>query len=176
MARLALILKIGAALAVTCAMAGCDQPKWRGGAAQTEQKAADHQSSDAAPAMPAWAGELIGKPLRSVFTGDGQCVGNTDMLEMRYVGAQPGAKIIGWGWDPAARQPVQRIILVNADYLIVGAGESGLERGDVPAARPEITSKTTGWAAIANAPKGAVDVYGVLGDGKSICKLGHLDY
>lgn len=171
------IIKLGAALLVVSALTGCDQPKWRGKAADTPAAggSAAGSAAGAMPALPAWAGELIGKPLKATFPAEGQCVGNTEATGERYAGASPGAKVIGWGWDTAAKQAVPRVLLVDRALNIVGAGETGLERLDVPAARPEITSTTTGWWALTPSTTGYIDAYGVLADGKTVCKLGHID-
>jgi hypothetical protein len=175
-------LRLALAVGALSVLAGCDQPKQRGDAKPPVQAAAApvpagvHESTDPLPPAPPWADAVIGKPLRALYTKDGQCIGNTDVVEMRYVGAKPGVKIIGWGWDPVAKQPVQRVVLMDRDFMIVGAGETGGERLDVPAARPNVTSKTTGWSAVTALTNGAIDTYGVLADGKTVCKLGHLSF
>ena len=56
------------------------------------------------------------------------------------------------------------------------AGETGLPRPDVPAARPDITDPNTGWRAIATIPVGAVEAYGVTNGGRGACKLGYIKF
>ena len=85
------------------------------------------------------------------------------------------ASILGWAWDPATKAPVTRIILVDGDQKIVGAGESGLPRPDVRTARPDITSDSAGWRGVATVSSGGVDAYGLVGDGTATCKLGHIE-
>jgi hypothetical protein len=136
---------------------------------------ADHVTAEDMPPPPAWAAELIGKPLRVVFPGLGECIGNTDSVKARYGGGLGGSKIAGWGWDPARKAPVARVVLADRDFRIYGAGESGVRRRDVPRAVPAITSETTGWEALTPLNAGPLDAWGVLADGKTICKLGHID-
>lgn len=95
-------------------------------------------------------------------------------MAKRYEGASGGVTIVGWGWAPDLQKPPARIVLVDAGSRIVGGGESGLERLDVPIALPQITSNWTGWWALTSAPHGVVEAYGVLPDGR-VCSLGHLE-
>lgn len=168
-------LRLGLALCAVAALAGCDKPKPRNPA--PDEAAADARpAADPAPAAPAWAAALMGKPMRTAFPADGTCVGNTDNVEKRYAGPPAGTKIVGWGWDDAAKAPIAKVVLVDKDMVVVGAGDTGLERPDVVRARPNITSNTTGWGAMTGLTKGALDSYGVLADGKSVCKLGHIEF
>jgi hypothetical protein len=64
---------------------------------------------------------------------------------------------------------------MGPDGLIAGAGDGGTRRLDVPRVRPDITSETTGWEAVTWRYAGPVDVYGVLADGQTICRLGHIE-
>jgi hypothetical protein len=170
------------------ALAGCDQPKWRGegpapGAA-TQAPAAG--ASAAAPSRPvdpgptppppAWAEPLIGKPLREAFPGTGVCKGNTDIVEKTYAGAPAGVRIHGWGWDVAARTRVARILLVDAEARIVGVGQGGAARPDVTAAVPDVTDGQTGWHADLAQTSGVVDTYGIVDGGKSVCVLGRMAF
>ena len=136
---------------------------------------ADHVTAEAMPPPPEWAAELIGKPLRVVFPAVGDCIGNTDAVKERFGGGLGGSKIAGWGWDAARKAPVARVVLADRDFRIFGAGESGARRRDVPRAVPSITSETTGWEALTPLNAGPLDAWGVLADGKTICKLGHID-
>ena len=157
------------------ALAACDRPKVR-----KPPPPPEHAASAARPPMPPlpeWSKELIGKPLASLFAGEfPACVGNTDNVEARYGGDAPGVEIVGWAWDPAIKAPIARVLLVDVTGLIAGAGETGLPRRDVNAAKPEITSPTTGWAAYTSRTAGPVDAYGVVGDGKSLCRMGRLEF
>jgi hypothetical protein len=157
--------------AATLALAGCDKPKDRTppAASTSAPKAAGPR-----PALPAWSQAMLGKAHASLFPGEMKpCVGNTDVVEQRYV---DGAKIVGWGWDPATKAPIARVILVDVTGLVAGAGETGVARPDVTAARPEITSPTTGWAAYTGAASGPLDGYGIIDSGKSLCRLGRLEF
>ena len=183
------LLLLGMAALPLASLAACDRPKPRdqsqvsgpiSGAPAPAAPAAPAGpkvtiSTEAPPPPASWATALIGQPLRPTFPGSGACVGNTDVVDTRYKGGPGGAKIIGWGWDPAAKTAVQHVLLVDRDFKIVGAGETGLARPDVTAARPDITSRTTGWQATTTKTAGGLDSYGVLADGKTTCKLGHIE-
>lgn len=165
---------VGASLMALALLSACDQPKPGAGAAAPAAPAGP-PVVEALPAMPAWAQASLGQPLKTAFPGEGACDGNTDTIESRGSAAAPGASILGWAWDPATKAPVTRIVLVDKDMNIVGAGESGFPRTDVRAARPDITSDSTGWRAVATIGTGGVDAYGLVGDGTATCKLGHIE-
>jgi hypothetical protein len=162
------------------ALSACGQPKATGEARPAPQAATPVQPvsilQEAPPPPPAWAAALIDKPLRDRFPAEGACTGNTDAVGALYVGATRGAKIVGWGWDTGAREPVRRVVLVDPAGKVVGAGETGIERPDVVAARRNITSGTTGWWAVTALDAGQLDAYGLLPDGKSACRLGHIAF
>lgn len=136
---------------------------------------ADHVTAEAMPPPPEWAADLIGKSLRVTYPNVGECVGNTDSVKLRFGNGLGGSKVAGWGWDPAAKAPVPRVVLADQDFRIEGAGESGARRKDVPKALPSVTSDFAGWEALTPLNAGPVDAWGVLADGKTICKLGHLE-
>jgi hypothetical protein len=169
-------VQLGLALSSLAVLTACDQPKPRPPVAGAPVAAAAAQNTEQMPAVPTWAVALVGKPFKEAFPGaEASCVGNTDNVDQRYQGASPGVRVVGWGWDPAAKAAVQRVVLVDADARIVGGGETGMARPDVTSARPDITSPTTGWAALTSKTSGPVDAYGIVGDGKSLCRLGHLE-
>jgi hypothetical protein len=177
-------------------LAGCGQPAWRNPATakgtsvlapEVVQVAAaeaslrkgtahaDQVTAEGIPPPPLWAAELMGKGLRDAYPKLGDCVGNTDAVKTRFGNGLGGAKIAGWGWDPVAKAPVPRVVLADQDFRIEGAGDSGTRRRDVPKAVPSITSDTTGWEALTPLNAGPIDAWGVLADGKTVCKLGHLE-
>jgi hypothetical protein len=169
---------VSAALTVTAlslALSACDKPKDRtpppaeGTAAAPATPAA---VSAPLPPTPAWAAAYMGKTVAELFPQAGQCVGNTDNVSNTLTG---GVEIVGWGWDTALKQPVARVVLTDQEGRVIGFGETGVGRPDVPAAKPEITSQTTGWKGYTSRTDGWLDAYGVTNDGKGQCKLGHLD-
>jgi len=185
MARLTRIAP--AALAVVALVAACDKPKTRPAkppevansglpaGAPASAVAGARSSQEPLPAPPAWAAGYIGKPLTELFPDqNGQCVGNTDDVNLYYRGAAQGLRVEGWGWAPAAKAPVGRVLLVDEAGKIVGAGESGKARPDVTAARKDITAPDTGWQAVTPKSSGGVYAFGVMPDGKQVCRLGHL--
>lgn len=149
-------------------VASCDRPKDR-----SEAQAPAASAAAPRPPQPAWAADYLGKNLRELFPKTGDCVGNTEAVETRYA---DGAAVIGWGWDNAGKAAVGRVVLVDAGYRVVGAGETGLSRPDVPAARPEVGDPNTGWRAITTTAAGSLDAYGITDGGQGACKLGHIEY
>ena len=164
-------------LAALTGLAACDQPKWRDKPATAETAKAKVVTSDAVatPAAPVWSQAMIGKALREVFPATGLCKGNTDIVQKVYTGVPAGVQLHGWGWDLAKKARIERVILVDRTYRIVGAGEGGVARADVPTAIPEITDPSTGWNADIALKSGPLDAYGITGD-NSICVLGHIEF
>lgn len=178
-----------AILPAVCLMASCGPAEWRiRKDVEPEPKAAetalptpaksgpDLDQSVSAPPIPQWAQAYIGKNPRETFPHNGLCVGNTDVVEGRFGGASPGTTIIGWGWDTHAKARVGRVILVDINYQIVGAGEGGLPRGEVPKVRSDVTDPNTGWRAVTRLGAGPVETYGVVDGGQAICSLGRLEF
>lgn len=169
MTRAAAPLVAAAALAAT--LAGCDKPKPRDPPPPLPSVGPGPSAIDTR--LPAWAAEVMNKPLASLYPEPASiCVGNADNVQSR---SAEGAELVGWGWDPETKAPIPRILLVGEGGVVVGAGEPGVPRPDVNAARPEITAPDTGWSALTARTGGPVDVFGVIGGGKVVCRLGRLD-
>ena len=163
-------------LSAVLALAACDQPEWRKIAtAKPGAPGAYQTSGDPVPARPTWLLELEGRPLAAAYSRQAECVGNAEAVTMAYAGSPGGSKIVGWGWAVGERVAPAKVILVDGQAKVVGGGESGLERLDVPNAQPAVTSVNTGWWALTTVQHGRVEAYGVLPDGETICKLGQLD-
>jgi hypothetical protein len=172
-------------MALCCVLASCGPSDWRDSkktdpgaqaGAEAQPAAPDLGQGASAPSLPQWAEAYIGKNPRESFPRNGLCIGNTDLVQSRFGGASPGTSIVGWGWDTQAKARVQRVILVDLKYQIVGAGEGGLSREDVPPARPEVTDGKTGWRAVTSLTAGPVEAYGVVDDGRALCPLGRLEF
>jgi len=177
-------------------LGGCSDPAWRNPQAASTSTAPapevaavldadatagkravhhDHVLGQPLTALPAWGAAVLGRNLREAFPRLGACIGNIDGVKARYLSGAGGTRVAGWGWDQDRQTPVGRVILVDKDFRIVGAGESGARRLDVPRALPAIGSDYTGWEAITPLNAGALDAYGVKADGQTLCKLGHLE-
>jgi hypothetical protein len=177
-------------LAGGLALAACDQPKFRDTAAQPQAAAPAAPPSappapearvaptraEPVPAPPAWAAQHMGKNLRAQFPKTGICKGNSDVVDVRFTGQPAGVQVLGWGWDVAKAARVGRVVLVDRSLNIVGAGDGGVARPDVPKALSEITDPNTGWTAVTALAAGPVDAYGLVGDGDAVCVLGHLEF
>lgn len=168
--------QIGAAAVLSAFVAACDQPEWRGlSTAEAANGEARPQSVDPLPQPPAWMSPLQGRPLRAAFTGEVRCEGNVEGIALVYAGQPAGVRIAGWAWAPEAHAAPPKVLIVDASGVIVGGGETGLERLDVPTALPAVTSNYSGWWALASQVNGRVEAYGLLADGRSVCRLGSLD-
>ena len=166
-----------AALVVTTfaalALAGCDKPKDRTPKTDAAPAAAA-PAAEAMPALPEWSRAMIGKAKADLFPGEMKpCKGNTDNVEKTYA---DGVRIVGWAWDPATKEPVPRVILVDVTGLVAGGGETGIARPDVNRVVPEIKSPATGWAALTSRTTGPLETYGIIDGGKSLCVLGHVTF
>ena len=182
--RTRLRLEISAALVVGLSLASCDQPKPRGPgtdgtvvelARLAARRVGWHGLDPAPPPPPAWSRGLIGRPLRQAFPASGACLGNTDQTVARGPDAPSGVRILGWGWDVAAWRRVGRVVLTDAKGTIIGVGEGGVPRPDVPAAMPAVTDPAAGWIADPPRKAHAVDAYGIVG-AEVVCPLGHLAF
>lgn len=123
------------------------------------------------PPAPAWAASLAGRRVQESFPNAETCVGFVDGLADRYKGAR---KAGGWAWNASRAQPLQRLAVVGADGRMVGFGEGGLARPDVPAARPDVASGATGWWLIAPAAERSYTVYGLDTATHAACVVGVL--
>jgi hypothetical protein len=176
-------------LAGLLALAACDQPKFRdkgdGAAPPPAAEAAQPapkvrvipEKAEPVPAPPAWAAAVIGKNLRAAYPKTGICKGNTDIVDVKFTGQPAGIQALGWGWDIPKKKRIDKVVLVDKSFTIVGAGEGGAPRPDVIRALPdEITDPNSGWTAVTKLTAGPVDGYGVVGDGDAVCPLGHLEF
>ncbi|MBI1683305.1 hypothetical protein [Caulobacter hibisci] len=127
----------------------------------------------ARPPLPAWSEPLVGKRLSAVTRQRIDCQGVTDVVTKRFTVQPVGAIIEGWGWDKGTGTPLPRVLLVEGG-LIVGAGDGGRERVDVPKALPQITSSMVGWQAVSTTGSGHVTAYGFTDQG--VCSIGEIAF
>lgn len=153
------------------ALAACSKPASN---PPVESNSGVAQSQESLPELPAWALAYLGKSAKEALPQTGQCIGFLDAVTTKYVGPKPGTKVAGWAWDPVHSQPVNQILLVDSTGKIVGAGEGGFARPDVPKAVASVTSGVTGFHASTQLTAGAIDAIGIV-DAKTSCPLtGHL--
>lgn len=172
------------AAAALLALSACDKPKWRDAgkpppapaAAPAAPKARVIPNVEGRTPPPSWANTVIGRPLRDAYPKAGICKGNTDMVQQTYSGDPAGVQIHGWGFDLGAKARIARVVLVDQEQRIVGAGEGGVQRLDVIDNIPEIKDSNTGWNADLPRTTGPVDAYGVVEGGAAVCPLGHMDF
>lgn len=158
---------------------GCERPAWTNPEASRASRTAPEapERFDDAPAMtavavadtPEWSQAVLNRPLHKTFAIGPDCIGNVDDVAPARAGGV-GRVLTGWAWDPVGRQAVARILIVHADGRIIGAGDGGRLRKDVPKAIPSIASNTTGWRAATNMQTGPVRVFGQMRD-ESMCRI-----
>jgi len=158
--------------AVTLLAAGCSQPSWT---AQGSKAGADASSGTWMPEFYGWSTPFIGKPFLKKYPKMSKCYGNLDRAFARFGGNRPGSALEGWGYDEAAQKPVDHILIVDSNALVVGSGLGGVERDDVPVYRHDIQSKVTGWIGFTSVVSGSIDAWGLTAEPGSICRLGHID-
>jgi outer membrane protein OmpA-like peptidoglycan-associated protein len=127
---------------------------------------------DSIPPYPDWASPMIGKPLRGYFANTtSRCLGYLDDVVIKYTGAHPGAKIIGWGFDTTSNAPVARLVFADNNGVIIGAGEGGFQRPDVAARQPKIASTTTGWEGYVEVTTRPVAAWGIMSQPGTVCRF-----
>lgn len=171
----------GLALAATiAALAACSRPDWTDPAKSHDQRELAAAPvppvpvvATPLPAPPAWAVGLIGRPLRSIFGRNGVCVGQTEAVALRFQAPPTGARIHGWGVNVRTGHGVERVLLVDKDLKIIGAGSGGLPEAQVGAAARTAGSANAGWQADGPALPGPVRAFGIT-DAASVCPLGQV--
>lgn len=154
--------RCGAAAAALLALAGCDKPG--------PLSAAAKGTYPPAPAAPAWAAPLAGRPLREAFPNTIQCLGFVDGASDRYRRAR---KAYGWAWNRTAARPIARVAVVDADGRMIAFGEGGVPRQDVAQARPEVRTPASGWSATAPLGKTST-IFGLDAAARAACSLGQV--
>lgn len=164
---------------VALMVVGCSRPSWTDPETSKASRAAPPApirkgtvtSPDAGPPPAAWLKPLLGRPLRELFPKVDDCLGNTDGVDVRFLGGGGSILVTGWAWDPTIKAPPARVVLADASGRIAGGGETGRRRKDVPRAAPQIKSLTTGWNAWTDRLTGRVDAYAILSDGATVCSI-----
>jgi hypothetical protein len=144
------------------ALSGCGKPEYDGAMPNTVKTPL--------PPYPAWAKDMIGKPLGAVVKGKANCIGVFDNVSATHDGAVPGSEVEGWAWDSEAKQGVQHILIVDLNDRIIGAAQGGRPRPDVAAAYPNMTSNLSGWHGEVGATTGTALAVG-LGAKGGECSL-----
>jgi hypothetical protein len=158
--------------AATLAACGPSGAKKAEAPAQAPTAAPDTQGP--LPALPAWASGYMGKTLSEVLPIAADCVGNTDKVRHRYAGPPAGATIVGWGWDRVAGKRIEHVLLTDETLKIVGAGDGGEPRLDVPRNAPDIQDDHTGWLGMTSRSGGLAMAFGVVSNGRAVCPLGQI--
>jgi len=70
-------------------------------------------------------------------------------------------------WLKSEKQTPEHILFVGPDNSVVGAGETTIDRPDVPKAVPEVTISKVGRRGIILAASGQMRAFAALPDGRS---------
>ncbi len=129
-----------------------------------------------------WVGDTISAHYR-VLAGD-RCTGFFDDATVINDAELPGIKLRGWAWDTKLHKIATGVVFADNQGRIAGFGYTGFDRGDVRAARPDITSYVTGWTGYLAggmsggtlkpgvAFSGDVNAYMLTDGGRSACPIG----
>lgn len=166
-------------LSMAATLCGCDGASTSENVVATEPEAAPVVEPNAAaaanpnlPPLPIWVAPYVGKAAKDVFeltSGEANCLGWLDGRTEVFDG---GSRYSGWGWNVKAGAPFQHVVVTNQFAVIVGGGESGIERKDVVEALPAVTQLNTGFSALVLAPPTAMIAYGLDETAKTACELG----
>ncbi len=130
------------------------------------------RKSDAAvPGPPNWARPLLQQNTRTGFEMSKDCTGSFDAIKVRYSGSPSGVEGEGWGWLYKASAAPTRIIIVDAEGKIIGAGETIIDRPDVKRALKVVTTPRVGWRAEIYDNTGNATAMALLDD-RTLCSLG----
>lgn len=122
----------------------------------------DGSVADPLPPMPAWIEPLVGKTVAEAFPGTGEaCQGYVDAVQARYGGGKDGVQIAGWAWSLTGSHVYSRFVVADAQGVIQGGGEGGVDRADVTAAIAAITDPKVGYTALSKQTTGEAHVYGI---------------
>ena len=127
------------------------------------------------PQPPTWAVGAIGKNIAALYpvseTLPETCVGFVDGLT-EYFAEDAGARYEGWAWSTSQAKPYPHLLATDVNGVVQGAGETSIERPDVPAAVPSITTSRVGFVGAASIAKGVVKFYGINEETGSSCLIG----
>jgi hypothetical protein len=172
-----LMTKSGFLIAVAVVLSGCDSASTSTAASPAEVEPKETVQAvptlPAMPAIPAWVAPYQGKAAKDIFTlttGETNCLGWFERRNEVFAG---GGRYEGWGWNVAGGAPFARVVVTDKFGIIVGGGESGVERKDVADAFPNVvTQLNSGFTALVQAPYGPMIAYGLDEPAKTACELG----
>lgn len=163
-------------VALAVLLNGCDQAPVPAPAEPPAAEAAPVPAGPTLPAlpeMPAWVAQYQGKAAKDVFTltsGETNCLGWFERRNEEFV---DGGRYEGWGWNVAGAAPYAHVVVTDRFGMIVGGGESGVERKDVQDALPKVVKQAnSGFTVLAKAPAGPMIAYGLDEAAKTACELG----
>jgi hypothetical protein len=121
--------------------------------------------------QPNWLGQPATRLFRTVSSEE--CLGVVDTVTDRNGTLTDGSYLQGWAWDRAGRQGPLWIVVIDANGTVRGLGRGGLPRKDVMTVHAIVSDAGTGWRAYTTErpPLAGAEVFAVLADGQSICRL-----
>jgi hypothetical protein len=125
------------------------------------------------PALPEWAKPLMGKTLQD-FPSSKACKGAFDAVKVRHAGTPSGVEVEGWAWLTDQKAAPIQILFVDIGGDIVGAGQTTMDRPDVPKAVSDVTTAKVGWHGVVQAASGKITALAALPD-RALCPVGTKD-
>ncbi len=121
-----------------------------------------------------WNPSLSGTALGEAIGTGGtfrECIGYIDTVA--DLGAPPQTRLDGWAWNTAASKAFESFVVTDSNGRITGAGVTGVERGDVVSAFPDIVrDDLVGFVAFSAPDTESLTVYGVNVADDSVCAIG----
>lgn len=86
-----------------------------------------------------------------------------------------GFRLSGWAWDRTSQAPAETVVLADRFGRLVGAGQAGFPRPEIPFIDRSVERRDTGFLAYIPPDLRAEEVtaYAILADGASACPLHH---
>ena len=124
------------------------------------------------PEWTRWIGDSALAHFR-ITSSDDDCIGAWESVSGAGGSFNPAALVSGWGYDRRFKRAPERIVFVDGTRRIAGFATTTRRRPELALAHPEFSTEHVGWASFVPAGLASdLTAYAVLGDGRSLCRLG----
>lgn len=153
-------------------LAGCGKAENSAYTSSPRDQESQAALSQPLPPAPAWASEVLGRPVSAVAKGSTTCKGAVDVVDKHAPAKGPaGYEIQGWAWDTQGKAAPVRILLTDPGARVIGAGVINRDRPDVPKALVDVKTSKVGWTLVTRATGGMGAVVGMTSTG-ALCSIG----